>query len=78
MSDLAVPEIAKGWTMIEIAHYNGGRAFFAYEFQCVQQPRLTRFDRYDKRTRTVTSTWRVDNVAQPDLATAVAALEVAG
>lgn len=49
---------AKNWTLREDAHYNGGKTFFAYLMRCVQQPRLSRYDRYDKATKTSTSTWR--------------------
>jgi hypothetical protein len=69
-----IPEEAKDWTLREVAHINGGSAFFGYIHQCDQQPRLQRFDRYDRKARSVTSTWRVDGKDQPDLATAVAAL----
>lgn len=63
-------------TIREWAHINGGRAFFAYEYRCDQEPRLTRFDRYDKKTRSVTSTWRVDGVDQPDLNAALQTLGI--
>lgn len=47
-------------TMREVAHYNGGREWFGYKYQCIQHPRLSRFDRYTRRDRSVASTWRVD------------------
>lgn len=62
-------------TIRETAHINGGRHFFAYEFTCDQEPRLVRYDHYHKPTRSVTSTWRVDGIDQPDLN---AALHVLG
>ena len=60
----------------EIAHYNGGKAFFAYGYECVQHPRLTLFKRFDRKTKQVTDTWRLDGVDQPSLEVAVAGLEV--
>lgn len=63
-----------GWTMREVAHYNGGAAWFGYLYQCVQEPRLVLFKRYDKKTRTATATWRVDGNDQVNLDAAKAAL----
>lgn len=40
-------------TFQQDAHYNGGKAFFAYGYSCVQYPRITLFRRYDKKTRQV-------------------------
>lgn len=70
-------EDTKSWGMREEAHYNGGKEFFAYLFRCGQQPRLTRYDRYQRSDRSVTSTWRVDGIDQPDLETAVSLLNTA-
>lgn len=64
------------WTMRQTAHLNGGRKFFAYEYTCNEEPRLTRSDHYDKTTRSCTSTWRVDGVDQPSFAAAMATLGV--
>ncbi|SEM50635.1 hypothetical protein SAMN04487857_102345 [Pseudomonas sp. ok272] len=64
-------------TIREVAHYNGGKAFFAYGYECVQHPRLTLFKRFDRKTKQVTNTWRVDGADQPSLEVAVQALEVA-
>ena len=61
-------------TIREVAHYNGGKAFFAYGYECVQHPRLTLFRRFDRKLKTVTNTWRVDGADQSSLETAVAAL----
>ncbi|MFJ2446801.1 hypothetical protein [Pseudomonas sp. NPDC087626] len=61
-------------TIREVAHYNGGKAFFAYGYECVQHPRLTLFKRFDRKLKTVTATWRLDGVDQPSLDAAVAAL----
>ena len=63
-------------TIREVAHYNGGKAFFAYGYECVQHPRLTLFKRFDRKTKQVTNTWRVDGADQPSLEVAVQALEV--
>lgn len=67
-------EDAKSWHMREAAHYNGGWEFFAYLHRCVEQPRLSRFDRYGRKDRSVISTWRTDGIDQPSLADAVEAL----
>lgn len=48
------------WTMRETAHLNGGKDWFGYKHQCIEQPRLSRLDRYLRKDRSVTSTWRVD------------------
>lgn len=64
----------KSWHLREEAHYNGGEAFFAYSHRCIEQPRLVRYDRYECKGRSVTSTWRVDGIAHPSLAAAVEAL----
>ena len=65
----------KGWHMRERAHYNGGKAFFAYLMQCIEQPRLSRYDRYDRKTRSHESTWKVDGIDQPSFEAALAALD---
>ncbi|MGN6776940.1 hypothetical protein [Rhizobium sp.] len=68
---------SKSWHMREDAHYNGGKDFFAYLHRCVEHPRLSRYDRYDRSTRGVTSTWRVDGIDRVDFGTAIDALNVA-
>ncbi|TIR34526.1 MAG: hypothetical protein E5X35_07360 [Mesorhizobium sp.] len=65
-------EEASGWHMQEATHYNGGKVFFAYLHRCVEQPRLSRFDKYVKATRSSTSTWRVDG---QDVATFAEAID---
>lgn len=67
---------ARNWRMREAAHYNGGAAFFAYLHRCIEQPRLARFDRYDRKTRSVTSTWRTDGQDAQSLADAIQRLNV--
>lgn len=52
------------------AMHGHGDGFFFYEHECIEHPRLRRFDRYDKKTRSVTSTWRVDGEDVADLAAA--------
>lgn len=64
----------KNWQMIQAEHHNGGAEFFAYVHRCVQQPRLTRYDRYTRKDKSVTSTWRTDGIAHPSLESAVEAL----
>ena len=61
-------------TIREVAHYNGGKAFFAYGYEFVQHPRLTLFKRFDRKLKTVTNSWRVDGADQASLEAAVAAL----
>lgn len=53
-------EDAKTWKMRESAHLNGGREWFGYIHTCIEQPRLSRFDKYLRKTKSVESTWRVD------------------
>lgn len=65
----------KSLTIREVTHYNGGKAFFAYGYECVQHPRLTLFKRFDRKLKTVTATWRVDGADQVSLESAVAVLE---
>ena len=57
--------------MREAMHLNGGSKFFGYVYRCVEHPRLTRRDIYDKNDKSVTSTWRVDGEDVADLAAAV-------
>jgi hypothetical protein len=47
-------------TMREDAHFNGGKEWFAYRLRCVEYPRLTRFDKYLRKTRGTQSTFQVD------------------
>jgi hypothetical protein len=62
--------------MREVAHINGGKDWFGYRHQCIQQPRLSRFDRYTRKDRSVASTWRVDGEDCASLTDALAKLEV--
>ena len=57
-------------TMREDAHFNGGKERFGYRLRCVEYPRLTRFDKYIRKTRDVQSTFQVDgeDVASLDVA----------
>lgn len=71
MSEKLTEADAKNWHMQEAVHYNGGDAFFAYLHRCIEQPRLSRFDRYDKKTRAVTSTWKIDGIDRPSFAEAI-------
>lgn len=65
---------AKNWHMAEAAHYNGGKVFFAYLHRCVEQPRLSRFDKYWRDTKAVESTWRTDGVDHASMDAAIEAL----
>lgn len=49
-----------GCHLRQTGHYNGGSEWFGYSWQVVELPRLSRFDRYERGTRTVVSTWRCD------------------
>jgi hypothetical protein len=57
-------------TTHESAHLNGGKEWFGYIHRCNEYPRLTRMDKYIRRTRGVESTWRVDGKPVADLAEA--------
>lgn len=57
----AVPVgIPSAWHIRETAHLNGGKEWFGYEHQCIEEPRLRRMDKYLRKDRSVVSTWRVD------------------
>lgn len=64
----------KGCTMRETMHLNGGEAWFGYGYQCNEHPRLSRIDRYDRKTKAVTSVWQVDGDDVPSLDDAAARL----
>lgn len=74
MMDAPKMEDVRQWHMREEIHHNGGPDWFGYTFRCVEEPRLTRFDRYERRTKSATSTWRVDWIDRESLEDAVAAL----
>lgn len=57
-------------TVREVAHLNGGKEWFGYIHRCNQHPRLTRMDKYIRKTRAVESTWRVDGNPVASLAAA--------
>ena len=63
-----------GWHLRMAAHYNGGSVFFAYLMRCIEQPRLSRYDRYDRKTKAVVSVWRVDGSDRASFDDAIAAL----
>jgi hypothetical protein len=65
---------ASNWHMREGAHYNGGKEFFAYMHRCVEQPRLSRFDKYIRKDQSIQSTWRTDGIDQPTMEAAIEAL----
>lgn len=65
---------AANWRMRESTHYNGGKVFFAYLHRCIEQPRLSRFDKYWTKTRSVESTWRTDGIDHPSMEAAIEAL----
>jgi hypothetical protein len=65
---------ASKWTLREAGHFNGGKEWFGYLMRCDQQPRLARFDRYSRRDKSVTSTWRVDGRDVRSLADALGEL----
>lgn len=61
-------------TFQQDAHYNGGKAFIAYGYTCVQHPRITLFRRYDKKTRQVSDHWRLYGFEVASLQVAYAAM----
>lgn len=65
---------AANWHMREATHYNGGDVFFAYLHRCVEQPRLSRYDRYERKDQSVKSTWRADGIDHPTIEAAIEAL----
>lgn len=67
-------EDASKWTMVEAGHYNGGKEWFGYLHRCVEQPRLSRFDRYTRKDKSVTSTWRIDGEDMETFSDAVSGL----
>lgn len=64
------------WKMRERAHYNGGKEWFGYGHQCVEEPRLYRIDRYQRATRSVESEWQVDGQPVPSLEAAAEMLNI--
>lgn len=72
---ITLDDVMKG-SLRERAHHNGGEAFFAYTMQHIQYPRLTRYDRYDKKTKQVVSTWAVDGEDAVSIESAVERLNV--
>lgn len=64
------------WTTRETAHYNGGKEWFGYGGQCIQEPRLGYIDRYYRATRDRVRTWKVDGQDCADADAAWAALQV--
>ena len=54
-------------TMREDAHFNGGNEWFGCRLRCVEYPRLTRFDKYIRKTRGTQSTFQVDGEDVADL-----------
>jgi hypothetical protein len=57
-------------TTRESAHFNGGKEFFGYLHRCNEHPRLTRMDKYIRKTRQRESTWNVDGKPVANLAEA--------
>jgi hypothetical protein len=57
-------------TTHQSAHLNGGKEWFGYIHRCNEHPRLTRMDKYTRKTRGVESTWRVDGKPVANLAEA--------
>lgn len=57
----------RGWSVRERAHYNGGKEWFGYGYQAIENPRLYRIDRYRRATRDVEHEFQVDGVQCADL-----------
>lgn len=60
-------ETISGWKVRERAHYNGGKEWFGYGYQGIENPRLYRIDRYQRATRGVEYEFQVDGVKCADL-----------
>lgn len=56
---MKTPDLAT-CTLRETMHINGGAAWFGYGLECNEHPRLSRIDRYDRKTKAVTVQWQVD------------------
>ncbi len=67
-------ETVRNWRMRERAHYNGGKEWFGYGHQCIENPRLYRLDRYLRKDRSVKSEWQVDGLACADIDDAITRL----
>ena len=76
MPNDAVPEILRGCALRETAHYNGGRDWFGYDHECIEYPRLRRHDRYDRRSKSVSSKWFVDEAECIDIHDAAKRLQI--
>jgi hypothetical protein len=63
-------------TMREVAHFNGGKEWFGYRHRCNEHPRLTRMDKYIRKTRAVESTFHVDGKQVASLEAAAELLAV--
>ena len=70
-------DTVKTWGMRQAAHLNGGPEWFGYLFRCIEEPRLSRLDRYGRAERSVTSKWLVDGDEVDGLPGAIEALKVA-
>jgi len=74
---LITADTIRTWRMLERAHYNGGKEWFGYGHQCIEEPRLYRIDRYKRATKTVESEWQVDGQKVADLDEAATLLNIA-
>jgi len=68
-------EELKNLHMIQTLHGHGDGMFF-YRYRCVEHPRLSRHDHYEKRTKSVESTFMVDGANVADIDAAIEALSV--
>lgn len=63
----------KTWHLRQEVHLDG-RGWFGDRKRCIENPRLARYDKYTRATRSVETTWEVDGVAVADLEAAAVAL----
>lgn len=73
MSRVTEDDLSK-CTTHESAHLNGGKEWFGYIHRCNEHPRLTRMDKYIRKTRGTESTWRIDGKPVANLAEAATLL----
>lgn len=68
-------EVLRQCHLQSTAHGHGTGGFF-YFYRCTEHPRLSRHDWYQRKDRSITSTWRVDGEDVKSLAEAVEKLNV--
>jgi len=72
MAEITKDDLAK--CHMELTMRGHGTGFFFSRFRCVEHPRLSRHDHYEKKSRSVKSIFMVDGADVTDLAAAIVAL----